>query len=85
MSPPAALALLLVVVLFLLIPIVAILTEHQQKMVRLMREGRTEDGAGAEVRALREEIQELKALVHQQAIAADRGRAETPLQERVQA
>lgn len=70
MAPLAGIAILLVVLLVFLIPIIAILSEHQQKMARIMRDTR-EDGTADEVRALREDIRELKALVHESVIAAD--------------
>jgi hypothetical protein len=52
----------------LMIPIVAILANHQQKMARILNQGALE---ASSVDALRQEIGELKSLVHQQAIALD--------------
>ena len=57
----------------LCIPIVAILTSHQQKMAGLFAQraqGATQLNH-EELAALRREILELKSLVHQQAIAID--------------
>jgi hypothetical protein len=51
-----------------MIPIVAILSQHQQKMASILHSGQNNNG---EIEALRREIQELKQLVHQQAIAVD--------------
>lgn len=52
----------------LMIPIVAVLTSHQQKMAQILN--RT-SGDHTEVEALRREIAELKTLIHQQAITLD--------------
>lgn len=49
------------------IPIVAILTSHQQKMAKLLHGGQQNDS----VEALRREVAELKSLVYQQSIAID--------------
>ncbi len=61
-------ALVLGAILFL-IPIVAILTQHQQKMARLMREGQPQNPAESE--AIRREMETLRQLVMQQTIAID--------------
>lgn len=52
-------------IIFLMIPIVAILTSHQQKMARLMRERAPQNNG------LEEEVRELRQLLHQQTIALD--------------
>lgn len=52
----------------LMIPIVAVLTSHQQKMAQILNRN---VGDHTELAALRQEIAELKALVHQQAINLD--------------
>ena len=54
--------------LALMIPIVVILTRHQQRMAEIVH--RTA-GDHSELTALRHEIAELKSLVHQQAITLD--------------
>ena len=54
------------------IPIVAILASHQRKMAKMLHEQAQQRGAlSPETQALREEVRELKALVHQQTIALD--------------
>lgn len=52
----------------LMIPIVAVLTNHQQKMAQILN---SNAGDHTELAALRQEIAELKGLVHQQAISID--------------
>ncbi|HVT13111.1 MAG TPA: hypothetical protein VHE55_12675 [Fimbriimonadaceae bacterium] len=52
----------------LMIPIVAVLTSHQQRMAQILN--RT-TGDHSEIEALRREIAELKTLIHQQAITLD--------------
>jgi len=54
-----------------LIPIIAILTAHQQKMARIYREGQPQAGNVDEVAALRAEISRLTQAVHQNTIAID--------------
>lgn len=57
-----------------MIPIVAILTSHQQKMAQIVhgsKAGQLNDAQAAEIERLRHELQDLKALVHQQTIAID--------------
>ncbi|MFI5387687.1 MAG: hypothetical protein ACHQ50_16380 [Fimbriimonadales bacterium] len=51
----------------LLIPIVAIFSAHQQKMAQILHQS----GGNADVNALRQEIAELKTLIHNQSIALD--------------
>lgn len=70
------------------IPIIAILTSHQRKMAQIFHENARQAGTVvSETQMLREEIRELKTLVHQQAIALDNLArplpTETRLQERV--
>lgn len=57
-------------ILVLMIPIVAILTRHQQKMAEIMAHGHAVEG-GQEIYALRRELAEMRELMHQQAIAID--------------
>ena len=62
----------LAITLSLGIPIVAILTSHQRKMAQLFQENhRAAQTISPETHALREELRELKSLVHQQSIAID--------------
>ena len=53
-----------------LIPIIAILTSHQQKMARIFRENQSA-GETNEVAALRAEVARLTQAVHQNTIAID--------------
>ena len=57
-------------ILALMIPIVAILTAHQRSMAQILHQNR-DSGVGQEVQRLSDEIQALKELVHQQALALD--------------
>jgi len=59
---------LMIPVLALMIPIVAIFVHHQQRMAQILHQN---PGQNPEVSALRQEIAELKTLVHQQAITLD--------------
>ena len=60
------------IVVPMLIPIVAILTKHQHRMAMLYRENSSVDRATmTEIQAMREEMRQLRALVHQQTIAMD--------------
>lgn len=72
---PGQIALMIPILIFM-IPIVAILTSHQQKMAELVR--RQNPVQDEQLAALRMEVQELKALVHQQAIALDNFIASQP-------
>lgn len=59
--------------LIFMIPIIAILTQHQRKMALIMR-GRDEQGRAVktpDVDQVREEMNELRQLIHQQSIALD--------------
>ena len=64
---------ILAIALSLGIPIVAILASHQQKMAQIFQENARLMApiASGETDALREEIRELKSLVHEQAITLD--------------
>ena len=53
-----------------LIPIIAILTSHQQKMAKIFRENQSA-GEANDVAALRAEISRLTQAVHQNTIAID--------------
>lgn len=53
-----------------LIPIIAILTSHQQKMARIFRENQS-TGEANDVDALRAEVARLTQAVHQNTIAID--------------
>lgn len=76
---------LFAVVLSLGIPIVAILTSHQQKMAKVFQENqRAALQNNPETQALREEIRELKSLVHQQSIAIDNIARPLPTDARLQ-
>jgi hypothetical protein len=57
-------------VIALMIPVVAILTRHQQQMATIIHRSQPALPS-AEIEALRQEIQSLKEIVHQQAIALD--------------
>jgi hypothetical protein len=52
----------------LLIPIVAILTAHQQKMAQILHRGAADHD---EIANLRKELAEMRSLVHQQTITLD--------------
>jgi hypothetical protein len=62
---------LLIPILALLIPIVAILTTHQRRMAELIHGSHRTAAGNAEIATLRQEMQELKEVVHQQTIAID--------------
>jgi hypothetical protein len=62
---------LAVPIIIFLIPIVAILTKHQQKMAEIMHSGALNQGSNREVEILRAEVGELKAMIQQQTIAID--------------
>lgn len=66
---PESFAAIIVPTVIFMIPIVAILTRHQQKMAELLH-GK---GAGTqpEVDALRREVAELKTILHQQTMMLD--------------
>jgi hypothetical protein len=58
-------------IIALLIPIVVILTKHQQKMAELLRGSSQQLHQPSELAELRREISDLKQVVSQQAIAMD--------------
>ena len=68
MLDPATLG-VLVPIFALAIPIVAILTAHQRRMAEIIHSRQPVNNM--EVDALRQEIQQLRAMVNQQAIAMD--------------
>jgi hypothetical protein len=59
------------VVLLFGTPIIGMLLRHQRKMAELYAAQHVSHGVNPETMALREEIRELKELVHQQSIAID--------------
>lgn len=67
MPDAGTLALLIPITIFM-IPIIAILTAHQRAMAEIMH---SRKGEPSEIAALRQEVMELKQLLHQQAIAID--------------
>ena len=63
---------LMIPIIALMIPIVAVLTKHQQRMAEIIHNNQGQNQlVGEEVAAIQKEIRELKALIHQQAIAID--------------
>ncbi len=58
-------------IIIFMIPIVAILTHHQRKMAELIHGNKGNANTQAEIEVLRQEIQELKQVVHQQTLAID--------------
>lgn len=64
-------------------PIIAILTSHQRKMAELFRSQPPAQMINPETQALREEIRELKVLVHQQSIAIDNMNRPLPVETRI--
>jgi hypothetical protein len=79
MIDPGVVALFIPILIFM-IPIIAILTAHQRKMAEIYAQ-QAQTHHDPEIAALRHEMQELKALIHQQAIALDNiasGRASMP-------
>lgn len=63
---------IIIPIVALMIPIVAMLTRHQQKMAEILNQGR---GDHSEIEALRREVAELKSLVQNQTIAIDNYRS----------
>ncbi len=53
-----------------MIPIVRMLTKHQQRMAEIIH-GSNQQDVGGEMAQLRKEVYDLKQLVHQQTIALD--------------
>lgn len=64
-EPEAMMAIGVPIIIFM-IPIVAILTKHQQKMAMIMREGNLE--AHVDANQTRHDVEQLKTLVQQQAL-----------------
>ena len=62
-------------------PVVSMLLRHQRKMAGMFH---AQAAPNAETHALREELRELKALVHQQAIALDTLARPIPSESRLQ-
>lgn len=59
-------------ILALMIPIVALLTQHQRKMAEIIHNSQAPSPqVNAELNSLRQDIQQLKELMHQQMIAID--------------
>lgn len=79
----------LVPITALLIPIVAILVKHQQRMAEIIH-GTARQQGDAEIAQLRSEVYELKQLVHQQMISVDSlvssqvKRLDIPIQDRLE-
>jgi hypothetical protein len=59
---------LMIPIIALMIPIVAVLAGHKQKMAAILNG----PGNREELQALRNEVEQLKSLVHQQAFALER-------------
>lgn len=57
--------------LFMMIPIVAILARHQQKMAVIMQGTKENTNLASEVERLNYEVRELRSLVNQQTISLD--------------
>lgn len=71
----------------MMIPIVAILTRHQQKMTLLMRQDHQPHNSNADIYALQNDVQQLKSMVASIAMSVDdlknEVRANSQLQDRV--
>jgi hypothetical protein len=61
----------LIPVIALMIPIVALLTRHQQRMAEIIHQNQRAQVPASDIQELKSEIQALKEIVHQQAIALD--------------
>lgn len=61
----------LIPIMAISIPIIAILVSHQQKMAQIIHNSQKNSLPNPEIDALRREIQELKEITNQQAIALD--------------
>jgi hypothetical protein len=59
------------IIMALMVPLVAIYTSHQQKVMELQARNGALQGNSTELAMLKNEVSELKALVHEQAIALD--------------
>ena len=62
---------ILIPIIVVMIPIVAILTKHQQRMAEIIHQRRDETTLYPQVEALRGEIRELRTLLHQHTINMD--------------
>ncbi len=63
---------LMIPIVALMIPIVAILSHHQRRMAELIHQRNPAiNSHSGQIEALRQEVSELKQLVHQQMIAVD--------------
>jgi len=66
---------LLIPIMIFMIPIIAILTSHQQKMAKLIHGNQSENQMNAailqELQAMRAEVAHLREVVNQQALAVD--------------
>lgn len=62
-------------ILAMMIPIVAILTRHQRSMAEIIHRGNAV--APGELEAIRQEMRELRTLIHSQTIALDDIRSRT--------
>jgi hypothetical protein len=60
----------LIPLVIFMIPIIAILTNHQRRMAELIH-GNRNNASNGDIEALRREVQELKQIVHQQTLAID--------------
>jgi hypothetical protein len=69
MPNPGVIAMFIPILIFM-IPIIAILTAHQRKMAEIYAQ-QAQTQHDPEIAAMRQELRELKALIHQQAIAMD--------------
>ena len=58
-------------IIIFMIPIVAILTSHQQKMAQILHANRGMLESNRDIEMLRAEVGELKAMMQQQTIAID--------------
>ena len=64
-------------IIALIIPVVAILTKHQQKMAELMRQS-PQAAPSPEVHALRQEVAQMRQLMNDQMLALDQIRSALP-------
>lgn len=64
-------------IIALVIPVVAILTKHQQKMAELVRQS-PQLGSMPEVHALRQEVAQMRQMMNDQMLALDQIRSALP-------
>ena len=75
---PEALIPIVAIVCTFSIPVVAILVHHQRRMAELIHQNHVKaNQPNAEVAALRQEVAQLRQLMHEQAIALDDIRSQT--------